>query len=216
MSQYSPQSGSSNLWKDQINAIYNNTWTTVINFINTKANCWPVKGRYGRCLSEFRDWRYSQSCWYFRPSCVNCCPSNLLSGSTTPPPPQLLKSHYIILMSHYVIGIYSQWFILWSSSFIYQLEEAQWTWNLRKVHLAGVNIVRSAVGNFCNNCQLKNKEALGYFKRLSHDEGRADFAKKLYSSPLIKAFSINTTFSSMNSGFNDENECRRCSWKTRP
>jgi hypothetical protein len=81
--------------------------------------------------------------------------------------------------------------------------------NLRKVHLAGVNIVWSAVGNFFHNCQLKNKKALGYFKRLSHDEGRADFAKKLYSSPLMKAFSVNTTFSSMNSGFNDENECRR-------
>ncbi len=24
---------------------------------------------------------YSQSCWYFRPSFVNFCPSNLLSGS---------------------------------------------------------------------------------------------------------------------------------------
>jgi hypothetical protein len=23
-------------------------------------------------------------CWFFRPSCVNCCPSNLLSGSTLP------------------------------------------------------------------------------------------------------------------------------------
>ena len=32
------------------------------------------------------DWRYSQSCWYFRPSFVNCCPSNLLSGSTLLPP----------------------------------------------------------------------------------------------------------------------------------
>ncbi len=32
------------------------------------------------CLSEFIDWKYSQSCWYFRPSFVNYCPSNLLSG----------------------------------------------------------------------------------------------------------------------------------------
>ncbi len=32
-------------------------------------------------------WRYSQSCLYFRPSSVNCCPSNLLSGSTLPPSP---------------------------------------------------------------------------------------------------------------------------------
>ncbi len=34
----------------------------------------------------YRDWKYSQSCWYFRPSFVNCCSSNLLSGSTLPPP----------------------------------------------------------------------------------------------------------------------------------
>jgi hypothetical protein len=40
-----------------------------------------VQGLSGRCLSEFIDWRYSQSCWYFRPSFVNYCPSNLLSGS---------------------------------------------------------------------------------------------------------------------------------------
>jgi hypothetical protein len=28
---------------------------------------WPEKGLCGRCLSEFIDWRCSQSCWYFRP-----------------------------------------------------------------------------------------------------------------------------------------------------
>jgi hypothetical protein len=47
----------------------------------------PVKGLCVRCLSEFID---SQSCFYFRPSLVNCCPSKLLSGSTpprSPPPP---------------------------------------------------------------------------------------------------------------------------------
>jgi hypothetical protein len=43
-------------------------------------------GPCGRRLSEFIDWRYSQSCWYFDPPFVNCCPSNLLSGSTPPPP----------------------------------------------------------------------------------------------------------------------------------
>jgi hypothetical protein len=37
---------------------------------------------------------YSQSCWYFRPSFVNCCPSNLLSGSTRPPIP-CAKVQYI-------------------------------------------------------------------------------------------------------------------------
>ncbi len=36
-------------------------------------------------LSEFIDWSYNQSCRYFRPSFVNCCPSTLLSGSTLPP-----------------------------------------------------------------------------------------------------------------------------------
>ncbi len=45
-----------------------------------------VKGLCGRCLSEFIDWSYSQSCWYFWPLLLNCCPSNLLSGSTLPPP----------------------------------------------------------------------------------------------------------------------------------
>ncbi len=37
---------------------------------------------------------------YFQPSFVNCCPSNLLSGSTLPqsPPPSLLKVH--ILNTH--------------------------------------------------------------------------------------------------------------------
>ncbi len=46
----------------------------------------------GRCLSEFIDWRYNQSCWYFRPSFVNCCPSNLLSGSSLrPSPPSLCE-----------------------------------------------------------------------------------------------------------------------------
>jgi hypothetical protein len=51
---------------------------------------WTIKTpkqNVGRFLSEFIDWRYSQSCWYFRSSFVNCCPSNLLSGSTPLPPP---------------------------------------------------------------------------------------------------------------------------------
>jgi hypothetical protein len=34
----------------------------------------------------FIDWRYSLSCWYLRPSFVNCCHSNLLSGSPLPLP----------------------------------------------------------------------------------------------------------------------------------
>jgi hypothetical protein len=43
-------------------------------------------------LIEFRDWRYSQSCWYFRPSFVNHCSSNLLSGLR----PHFSKSKYSI------------------------------------------------------------------------------------------------------------------------
>ncbi len=45
------------------------------------------KGTLRQYLSVFTDWRYSQSSGHFRPSFVNCCPSNLLSGSTLPPPP---------------------------------------------------------------------------------------------------------------------------------
>jgi hypothetical protein len=57
--------------------------------IDIKAKCrhlknWTVKGLCGRCLSEFIDRRYSQSCWYFRPSFVDCFPSTLLSGSPLP------------------------------------------------------------------------------------------------------------------------------------
>ncbi len=61
----------------------------LINYIYTKAKCchlknWPVKGLCDRCLSEFIDWRYRQSCWYCQPSFVNYCPSNLLFDSTLP------------------------------------------------------------------------------------------------------------------------------------
>ncbi len=62
----------------------------LINYTDTKAKCrhlkkLPVKGPCDRRLSEFIE-RYSQSCWYFWPSFVNCCHSNLLSGWTPPPP----------------------------------------------------------------------------------------------------------------------------------
>ncbi len=62
------------------------------NNIDTKAKCrhlknWPAKGHCSRSLSGFIDWRFSQSkCWYFRPSFLNCCPFNLLSGPTPFPP----------------------------------------------------------------------------------------------------------------------------------
>jgi hypothetical protein len=43
-------------------------------------------GTLRQVLPEFIDWRNSQSCWYFRPSFVNWCPSPLLFGLTLPPP----------------------------------------------------------------------------------------------------------------------------------
>ncbi len=65
----------------------------LINFIETKA-----KYRHLQKIdlkrdfaAEFIDWRYSKSCWYFRPSFVNCCIvatqtfSLVLLSSTLPP-----------------------------------------------------------------------------------------------------------------------------------
>jgi hypothetical protein len=43
------------------------------------------KRRLYWCLIEFRDSRYSQSCWYFRPSC-ELAPLCLLSSSPPPLP----------------------------------------------------------------------------------------------------------------------------------
>ncbi len=42
------------------------------------------------CLIEFVDWRFSQSCWYFRPP-VNCCPSTFSLTSPNPSPPSKSK-----------------------------------------------------------------------------------------------------------------------------
>ncbi len=53
----------------------------LINYKETKTEC-----RLYWCLLEFIDWEYSQSYWYFWPSLVNYCPSNLLSSSAPPPP----------------------------------------------------------------------------------------------------------------------------------
>jgi hypothetical protein len=61
----------------------------LINYKVTK-----IKYRLYWCSIEFIDWRYFQSCWYFRPSFVKCCPSTLLSGLLPPPPPKV-KVHYI-------------------------------------------------------------------------------------------------------------------------
>ncbi len=66
----------------------------------------PVKGLCGRCLSEFKSGdMYSRSCWYFRTSFVNCCPSNLLSGSTLPPSPFPCVNKYHILYILYIIQV---------------------------------------------------------------------------------------------------------------
>ncbi len=57
----------------------------LINYKDTKTKC-----RLYWCLIEFMDWRYSQSsqaCWYFQPSFMNYCTSNLLSGSSPSFPP---------------------------------------------------------------------------------------------------------------------------------
>jgi hypothetical protein len=62
-------------------------WITI--YIETKAKCRHlknllVKGICGRCLPEFIDWIFCQSCWCFRPSFVSSCPANLFFGSTLP------------------------------------------------------------------------------------------------------------------------------------
>jgi hypothetical protein len=46
-------------------------------------------------INRVLDCRYSQSCSYFRPSFVNYCPSNLLSGSPPLPSPAKVKVQYI-------------------------------------------------------------------------------------------------------------------------
>ncbi len=50
----------------------------LINYKETK-----TKGRLYWCFIEFIDWRYSKSGWYFGPSFVNYCSSNLVN---LPPP----------------------------------------------------------------------------------------------------------------------------------
>ncbi len=50
------------------------------------------KSRLCWCSIEFIDWRYSQSCWYFRPSFMNYCPSNL-SLVHLPHPLPKVKAH---------------------------------------------------------------------------------------------------------------------------
>jgi hypothetical protein len=84
--------------------------------MDTKAKCRHLKkltckGTLQQGLSEFIDWRNSQSCWYFQPSFVNNCPSNLLSDS---PPSSLpcVKVEYMLA----VCGWWGCWVGLESSS----------------------------------------------------------------------------------------------------
>ncbi len=74
---------------------------------------WPVKGLCRRFLSEFIDWTYCKSCWYFRPSFVNCCLSNLLSSS--PPPPSLCQS--TVYSDSVWLGGGGGWWVLLESIF---------------------------------------------------------------------------------------------------
>ncbi len=53
----------------------------------------------------FIEWRCHQSCWYFRPSFLDYCPSNLLSVSGSPSPPlSLLKVEVYSLNRQCVAG----------------------------------------------------------------------------------------------------------------
>jgi hypothetical protein len=52
-----------------------------INYKDTKTKC-----RLYWCLIEFIDWRYSLSCWYFRPSFVNYCIAPLAFSLVHLPP----------------------------------------------------------------------------------------------------------------------------------
>ncbi len=77
-----------------------NAWTNYLYRRQSKMSSskkWPVKWLCGICLSEFIDWRYSQSCWYFWPSFVNCCSSNIFSGSTLLPSPFTCVNKYTIV-----------------------------------------------------------------------------------------------------------------------
>jgi hypothetical protein len=70
----------------------------LINNIDTKVKCRRLKNLTSKeSLGKvFIDWRYSQSCCYFRLSFVNCCPYNLLYGSTQPPSPLPCVNKYTV------------------------------------------------------------------------------------------------------------------------
>jgi hypothetical protein len=74
----------------------------LIQDIDTKAKCHHLKKLTCKgtllqvFIREFIDWRYSPSCWYFRPSFVSCCPSPLLSGLTLSPPTLLCVNKFTV------------------------------------------------------------------------------------------------------------------------
>ncbi len=71
----------------------------LINYTDTTAKFRHLKKlTFNGTLSEFIEWRYCQSCWYFRPSFVNCCLFKLLFGSTLPPPPLPCVNQYTVLL----------------------------------------------------------------------------------------------------------------------
>ncbi len=70
----------------------------LINYKDTKTKC-----RLYWCLKEFIDWRYSQSCWYFRPSFVNYCPLTFSLVYLTHPSP-LPKSHSTVYTNSVWLG----------------------------------------------------------------------------------------------------------------
>ncbi len=65
----------------------------LINYMDTKAKCRHLKKLTSirRCLSEFIDWKYSQSSWYFRPSFVNHLTFSLVQLSAPLPLPCVNK-----------------------------------------------------------------------------------------------------------------------------
>ncbi len=78
----------------------------LVNYIDTKGKCRHLKiltcngtSLGAGATSEFIDWWYSQWCWYFRRSFVNCCPSTFSLVQLSPPP---CVSKYTVLYTYSV------------------------------------------------------------------------------------------------------------------
>jgi hypothetical protein len=77
----------------------------LINYIETKTKCLHLKKLTckGALRQMFiRDWRYIQSCWYYLPRFVNCCPFNLLNlvQLSSPPPPPCVNKYTVYRYSY--------------------------------------------------------------------------------------------------------------------